>query len=313
MSWRKLTVQSERGAYIALVVLTVAWGTNWIAMKQAMTSAHPVAYNIERTWTAIVVLFAVLVLRRRPLLPESWMAVAVTGFFQTTVNMGSTTMAVADGGAGRAAVLVFTMPFWTVLLAWPVLGERVRGMQWVAIALALAGLVLVVEPWHWEGEWKPKAWAILSGFGWACGTIAMKHFQRNRNYDMLNFIAWQMLLGVLPLSLLPLLLPLPETRWSLSYAALLFWTGAIASGFGFVLWVGVLRFLSAGTASLNMLAIPVIALLSSMAVFDEKLSRSEWTGIACIGAGLFVISFRAWLATRRGEPPPPEPIPQEGG
>ena len=131
---------------------------------------------------------------------------------------------------------------------------------------------------------------------------------------MLNFIAWQMLLGVLPLSLLPLVLPLPETRWSaLLCLRCSCWTGAIASGFGFVLWVGVLRFLSAGTASLNMLAIPVIALLSSMAVFDEKLSRSEWTGIACIGAGLFVISFRAWLATRRGEPPPPEPIPQEGG
>ena len=308
----RLSVQSERGAYVALVVLTLVWGTNWISMKQALASAHPVIYNIERTWTAVVVLFAVLALRRRPLLPESWIAVAVTGFFQTTVNMGSTTMAL-EGGAGRAAVLVFTMPFWTVLLAWPVLGERVRGAQWVAIALALAGLVLVVEPWRWEGELRPKAWACLSGFGWACGTIAMKYFQRDRRFDMLNFIAWQMLLGVLPLSLLPLALPLPDTQWSASYVFLLLLTGALASGFGFVLWVGVLRFLSAGTASLNMLAIPVIALLSSMAVFDERLSRSEWTGIACIGAGLFVISFRAWLATRRGERPPPEPIPQEGG
>jgi drug/metabolite transporter (DMT)-like permease len=311
--FQRLSVQSERGAYIALVVLTLVWGTNWIAMKQAVASAHPVIFNIERTWTAVVVLFIVLVLRRRPLLPESWIAVAVTGFFQTTVNMGSTTMAVADGGAGRAAGLVFTIPFWTILLAWPVLGERVRGMQWVAIVLALAGLVLVVEPWRWEGELKPKAWACLSGFGWACGTIAMKYFQRERHFDMLNFIAWQMLLGVLPLTLLPLALSLPETRWSVSYVVLLLLTGAVASGFGFVLWVGVLRFLSAGTASLNMLAIPVIALLSSMAVFDEKLSRSEWTGIACIGAGLVVISFRAWLATRRGERPPPEPIPQEGG
>ena len=309
----RLSVQSERGAYVALVILTLVWGTNWIAMKQAMTYAHPIVFNIERTWTAIVVLFAVLLLRRRPLLPESWLAVAITGFFQTSMNMGSTTMAVADGGAGRAAVLVFTMPFWTVLIAWPVLNERVRGVQWLALGLALAGLVLVVEPWRWEGQLKSKAWAILSGFGWACGTIAMKFFQRTRNFDMLNFIAWQMLLGVLPLCLLPVLLPLPETHWSASYVALLFVTGAIASGFGFVLWVGVLRFLSAGTASLNMLAIPVIALLSSMAVFDEKLSRSEWTGIACIGAGLFVISLRAWLATRRGEHSPPDPIPQEGG
>ncbi|MET0918364.1 MAG: DMT family transporter, partial [Burkholderiales bacterium] len=186
---RYVSVRSQRGAYVALGVLTLLWGTNWVVMKQALTSAHPIVYNIERTWVAIVVLFAVLVARRRPMLPESWAAVAVTGFFQTTVNMGSTTMALADGGAGRAAVLVFTMPFWTVLLAWPVLGERVRGIQWIALALALAGLTLVVEPWEWRGELKPKAWAVLSGFGWACGTIAMKYFQRARGFDMLNFIA----------------------------------------------------------------------------------------------------------------------------
>ena len=310
---RYVSVRSQRGAYVALGVLTLLWGTNWVAMKQALTSAHPIVYNIERTWVAIVVLFAVLVVRRRPVLPESWTAVAVTGFFQTTVNMGSTTMAVADGGAGRAAVLVFTMPFWTVLLAWPVLGERVRGIQWIALALALAGLTLVVEPWEWRGELKPKAWAVLSGFGWACGTIAMKYFQRARGFDMLNFIAWQMLLGILPLCLLPLALPLPETRWSATYVGLLLWTGALASGFGFVLWFGILRYLTAGTASLNMLAIPVIALISSMAIFGERLSTSEWIGIGCIGAGLAVISLRAWLASRRGERLPPEPIPLEGG
>jgi drug/metabolite transporter (DMT)-like permease len=122
-----------------------------------------------------------------------------------------------------------------------------------------------------------------------------------------------MLLGVLPLCLLPLALPLPETSWSVTYVGLLLWTGALASGLGFVLWVGVLRYLTAGTAALNMLAIPVIALLSSMAVFGERLSTSEWMGIGCIGAGLAVISFRAWLASRRGERLPPEPIPPEGG
>jgi drug/metabolite transporter (DMT)-like permease len=310
---RYVSVRSRRGAYIALAVLTVLWGTNWVAMKLALASAHPVIFNIERTWVAVAALFCALVVLRRPLLPASWVAVAVTGFFQTAVNMGSTTMAVAGGGAGRAAVLVFTMPFWTALLAWPVLGERVRGLQWPALILALAGLTLVVEPWHWQGDIRSKAWAVLSGFGWAAGTVAMKYFQRTRAFDMLNFIAWQMLLGLLPLSLIPIFLPLPDTDWSATYVGLLLWTGALNSGFGFVLWIGILRFLTAGTASLNMLAIPVIALLSSMAVFGERLSESEWIGIACIGVGLAVISMKAWYASRRGERAAPEPIPLEGG
>lgn len=308
---RRLAVRSPRGAYVALAALTAIWGTNWIAMKLALASAHPIVFNIDRTLVAIAVLFAVLVVRRRRLLPESWAAVAVTGLFQTTINMGSTTMALDGGGVGRTAVLVFTMPFWTLLLAWPVLGERVRGSQWLAIALALVGLVLVVEPWQWEGELKSRMWAVLSGFGWGAGTIAMKYFQRVRGFDMLNFVAWQMLIGVLPLCLLPLAVPVPDVQWNATYVLLLLWTGALASAFGFVLWIGVLRFLTAGTASLNMLAIPVIALLSSMLVFGERLAPGEWAGIGCIGGGLVIISLRAWLAARRGERP--MPVPLEGG
>jgi drug/metabolite transporter (DMT)-like permease len=154
MIGRRLSVQSERGAYIALVVLTLFWGTNWIAMKLALTSAHPVIFNIERTWAFHCRAF------HRADRPSATPAAGIVGrrrghgFFQTTVNMGSTTMAVADGGAGRAAVLVFTMPFWTVLLAGPCWATRARH-AWVAIALALFGLTLVVEPWHWEGELKP--------------------------------------------------------------------------------------------------------------------------------------------------------------
>jgi len=75
----------------------------------------------------------------------------------------------------------------------------------------------------------------------------------------------------------------------------------------------VLRHLPAGTASLNTFAIPVIALLSSMAVFGEQLSRSEWTGIACIGAGLALISGDALVGGRRRASGAAEALPLDGG
>jgi drug/metabolite transporter (DMT)-like permease len=309
---RRVSVSTRRAAYVALVVLTAIWGSNWVVMKHALERADPVSFNIERTWVAVVVLFAVLLRQRRALLPASWAAVIVTGLFQTTINFGATTMALAGGGAGRTSVLVFTMPFWTLLLAWPVLGERVRGGQWVAIAFALAGLTLIVEPWGWQGALAPKLWAVLSGFGWASGTVAMKYFQRHRDFDLLNFIAWQMLVGVLPLTALPLFVELPGATWDASYGLLLLWTGAVSTGGGFLLWITVLRFLPAGTASLNMFAIPVIALVSSMAVFGERLTASEWLGIALIGTGLVVVSLRAWIGARRGEAVAVAP-PLEGG
>ena len=305
--------QSRRGAYVALVVLTLIWGMNWIVMKLGLVYAHPVIYNIQRTLIAVAVLFGFMLCARRPMKPESWVAVIITGFFQTTINFGSTTIALAGGGAGRTSVLVFTMPFWTLLLAWPVLHERVRGLQWLAVLLALTGLVLVVEPWHWQGELEPKLWAALSGFGWAAGSIATKYFQRRHRLDMLNLIAWQMVAGIVPICLIPLVHPFPATHWNGTYAAALAYAGIIATAIGFLLWTMVLVYLPAGTASLNMFAIPVIALTSSMIVFGERLTNAEWLGIASIGAGLAIVSVRAWLSSRRGEVDTIEAPAIEGG
>jgi len=306
-------IASKRAAYGALVFLTLIWGMNFMAMKFGLQYAHPVIYNIERAWVASALVFGVLLWERRPLKPESWTAVIVTGFFQTTINTGAITMALAGGGAGRTAVLVFTMPFWTMLIAWPVLHERVRGSQWFAVGFALAGLVLVVEPWNWQGELAPKLWATLSGFGWAAGTVATKYFQRHRHIDMLNLIAWQMVAGIVPISLIPLVYPLPPAQWNGIYVSALLYTGVIATGIGFILWTAILAWLPAGTASLNMFAIPVIALVSSMLVFGERLSAAEWLGIASIGAGLAIVSVRAWLSGRRGEREVVEAPAIEGG
>ena len=302
----RLLVRTRRGAYVALAALTLIWGLNWIALKFALQSAHPVILNVHRTWIAVIVLFAILVWQRHPFWPTSWLAVVVTGFFQTSINFSATTLALAGGGVGRTSVLVFTMPFWTLLIAWPVLHERVRGSQWVAVAFALAGLTLVVEPWNWRGDLGPKLWAVLSGFGWAAGTVSTKYFQRGRAIDPLNLVAWQMLAGVIPVTFLPWLLGTPPPQWSATYALLLLYVGAVSTGVAFLLWITILRFLPAGTASLNMFAIPVIALVSSMIVFGEHLTGAEWSGIACIGAGLVIISWSALRARRDVVPPAPE-------
>jgi len=306
-------LHSRRAAYAALLALTLIWGSNWLVLKFALQHAHPVVLNVHRTWLAVLVLFAVLIIQRRSLLPSSWIAVAVTGLFQTTINIGSTTMALAGGGAGRTSVLVFTMPFWTLLLAWPILHERVKGSQWFAVGFAFIGLVLVVAPWNWQGDIGPKLWAVLSGFGWGAGTVLTKYFQRARQFDPLNFLAWQMLVGVLPLTVLPIAISFPDTLWSVSYVAQLAYIAVLSTAVGFMLWIAVLRILPAGTATLNMFAIPVIALLGSMAVFDERLTGNEWAGIACIGIGLAIVSFSAWRASRRGEEEMPAPTPLEGG
>lgn len=96
-------------------------------------------------------------------------------------------------------------------------------------------------------------------------------------------------------------LGLTSARWDAAYVGLLAWTAVVSTGFGFLLWIEILRHLAAGTASLNIFAIPVIALVSSMLVFGERLTRSEWAGIGCIGAGLAILSWQTLASARRAK------------
>lgn len=61
-----------------------------------------------------------------------------------------------------------------------------------------------------------------------------KFFQRrDAHFDPLNFIASQMLLGVMPLTALPAILTLPATEWSVTYVLLLACIAILSTAVGF--------------------------------------------------------------------------------
>ena len=66
-----LGIETRRAAYVALVVLTVLWGANWVVMKLALASAHPVVFTAQRTWVGIAVLFVAMAALRLPLAPQA--------------------------------------------------------------------------------------------------------------------------------------------------------------------------------------------------------------------------------------------------
>ncbi len=298
-----------RGAQAGLVAITLIWAANWTVMKAALSMADALVFNTQRTVVAVVVLFAVLAVRRGPWWPQSWLAVTVTGLLQVSVNFLATAMALVEGGAGRTAVLVFTMPFWTLLLAWPLLGERPRGAQWLAIALAFTGLTLIVAPWSWEGDLASKGYAVLGGFGWAAAAVATKRFQRERQFDPVNFTAWHLAIGLVPLLVITALRAAPPAPTAPAYLLLLGYAGVVSIAIAWLLWLSILNRLSASAAAFSMLAIPVIALGISIVFFGEAVARREWVGMALIAAGLALLGALARRARRLAagadaEPPP---------
>jgi len=136
---------------VALAAIAPMWGYGWVVSKVALDYARPFTFLALITTACVACLLVVIIVTRRPLRPPPLGWTILIGLLQTSLFNGLATVALTTGGAGKVSVLAYTMPFWLLLLAWMFLGERLRGPQWPAVALAFAGLVLVVRPWDIDG------------------------------------------------------------------------------------------------------------------------------------------------------------------
>ncbi|ENO85352.1 DMT family transporter [Thauera linaloolentis] len=294
-------MQPFRLAILALVVLSGIWGYNWVVMKQVIQYIGPFDFSAIRTLLGAATLFLVLVVLRRPMKVGALPQVMLLGLLQTGAFTALIQWALVAGGAGKTAVLVYTMPFWTIPIAWWALGERVRGIQWLAIAIAACGLVLILEPWNMGGSAFSNALALLGGLTWGASAVLAKRMRRDHDFDLLALTAWQMLFGALALCLVASLLPSRPVDPTPYFFGALAFNAVLATGLAWLLWLYILQHLSAGMAGLSALGIPMIGVLAGWIELGERPSAAEFAGMLLIGGALALVSlWSAWQSRRQG-------------
>ncbi len=281
---------SSRGAVVALLATILVWGYSWVVMKQALDYAGPLQFAALRYLLGAASLFVAMAVLRVPLRPPPLAAAALIGLCQTTVFQGLAHSAMLTGGAGQVALLSYTMPFWTILLAWPLLHERPQPRHWLGVAVAALGLLCIIEPWQGLGTWLSTLLAIGGGIGWAAGAVLSKRLFQRHPCSPLNLTAWQMLLGALPLGLLALWVPARTIDWSPTFIALLAYAVLLASGLAWWLWSLVLQRLSATVASISSLGVPVVGVLLAWIILGEQPSAWKWLGISLVLIGLCTVN-----------------------
>lgn len=276
---------SRRGlSALVFGVIALVWGYNWVVLKLAMREAGPFEFLAWRFTIASACLFGALAALRRPLRLTHAPQVLLIGLLQTTATFALVTWALVAGAAGKSAVLNYTMPFWVVLFAWPVLGERPPRVQWAAIALAFAGLALLVHPGAHADL--PDLLALASGVAWALGVVVTKRLQTRHRVDTLSLSAWQTLLGGAGLVALAIAFPSRPMHWSPQLVFAVVYNGVLVGAVCWFLWFWALQNLDAGLASLGVLSVPVLGAAFGVTVLGERLSRPEWAGMGLIVVAL---------------------------
>jgi len=279
-------------AFVALIVLTIIWGYNWVVMKSALQYAGPFQFAALRVFFGAVVLFVVIYATKRPLGLKEFPTMLVLGLLQTVGFTGLLIWALVEGGAGKTAVLTYTMPFWVMLFAWPMLGEKVQGWQWLAVISAVFGMLLIFDPLHIKADGFSMFLAIISGVSWALSAIISKKLhQRSPHLDLLNLTAWPMLLGSVPMLAIAFIVPAPPIQWTGYFIGSVLFNVFLSGALAWLLWLYALQILPAGVASMASMLAPVIGVLAAWIQLNEVPNRIELIGMVLIALSLVIISF----------------------
>jgi drug/metabolite transporter (DMT)-like permease len=198
---------------------------------------------------------------------------------------------VQELASGRAAVLGFTMPVFTVVLGSLFFGQAITRRTLVAATLALASVVLLL--WHeasnLSGRPAGVLWMILAAISWALGTLWMR--RANTQASPLRITVWMLLLccpilwtAAAALEPVPALASFTSVMW-----ASLAWGAWINFGLSQVLWFGLARSLPPSTSTMSILAVPVLGTLFATVVVGEVPVWQDWVALMMVAVAIATV------------------------
>jgi DME family drug/metabolite transporter len=209
----------------------------------------------------------------------AWVAgfgvVCVAGLF------GSYVMAVREGGAALASVLLYTAPAWVAVLAWKILKERMTPVKGAAVALTVLGVAGVSLGNGLDGQVNTAAivFGLASGLTYALYYIFGKAF-------LTRYATPTLFLYALPVGaacMLPFFsfAPRPLSAW-ISCAAL-----AVCSTYGaYSIYYAGLRRIEASRAAVVATLEPVAASVLAFWLFGETFTPAGYAGSGLILAAV---------------------------
>lgn len=288
-----------RNAFIALMLVALIWGYNWVVMKVALEHSGPIDFSLLRNVFGALTLFILMAIRGDSLdLPAARGKVILLGLLQTTGFVGLIALALVEGGAGKSAILAYTMPFWALLFGWWHLHEKIRGTQWIAVALAGLGVLLLVAPWQGSYPLASSVYSLLAGLVWGVSIIIAKLIPQDRPAALLSITSWQMLIGSLPLAVLAVLVPEMPLQWTPGFVVALAYNAVLGSAVAWLLWLYAVQKLPAGVAGLASLGAPAVSVLTAWLQLGEVPSAPDAIGMLLILGAIGLLTLRALRARR---------------
>lgn len=275
-----------------LVALTVMWGLNWPMMKLSLRELSPLCFRALTMSGGALWLFFFFRARGVRMWPEGreWRSVVVLGLPNVLGWHTLSILGVSELASGRAAVLGFTMPIWTVLLGAAFFGQALTRRVLVAVLAAGGAVALLLgdELASLSGRPLGVLWMELGAICWALGTLMMRRAKLTLPVEALT--VWMMACAAAALWVLAAVVePWPSWQFSTTMWWALAFGVFINYGLAQIIWFGMARHLPPSTSAMSIMAIPVLGTLSATFITGEVPGWQDVLAVAFVMAAIAAV------------------------
>jgi drug/metabolite transporter (DMT)-like permease len=274
---------------LAVVALTVMWGTNWGLFPLAVKEVSVWTFRAISLVSAAGLVLAMakihgysLEVPRRERLP----IIASALCYMFVWHIASTYAAIMLP-SGQAAVLGFTMPIWTTLISWLIFGEKPLPRHLGAVLLAGMGIgSLAYSSWNVYAS-APLGFlcGLSAGLGWAIGTLILHRSALST--PAIVSTGWQFLVAGTPITML---------AWIHSSNEFFMpsWTTVVVIGYitliplslGNIAWFQIANTLPANISGISTVMVPMLAMITGAVFLNEPLGILQIIAMLCSASAL---------------------------
>lgn len=277
---------------LAAPIFVILWSTGFVGAKYGLPHAEPMTFLTIRFFivAALMGVWAVMA-REFDGAPYDWAGAMVIGVLIQAIYLGGVFTSIWLGvGAALAALIVGLQPIFTALFARAMLGEELRPVQWLGMALGLGGVALVVWRRLDAGAIGPEGAALcLIGMAAASlGSVLQKRRDREPRLarDMTaQFLAAGVFTGVAALAFEEF-----YVDWTAEFLGAMAWMVLALSVGAVSLLYFLIRRGGVSRISSMFFLVPGCTALMAWAMFGETFGLSELAGVGVAAIGVALVT-----------------------
>ncbi len=295
------TAMSQRWAMALLILTPAMWSANYLVARLAPGEIAPHMLALCRWALAASVLgvfaWPELKDKRHLILKNAWHYL-VLGALGMWICGAWVYIGARSTSATNIALIYSLSPAFIVLCASIWLHEKLRGLQWLGIGMAFAGLLHVVIKGQWSHLLEVRfvagdLWILSCAFSWAAYALLMKKWPTDFSpMARLVLTAIGGCIVMLPFTVIEAYsgLPLTQTLWGWKSIALIALAGLLPGALAYWAYSAAQKSLGAARAAMALYMGPLYGALLGWAVLGESVNLYHAVGAALILPGLYLAS-----------------------